>query len=192
MIAQQANRRKRRKKSKMKARATESHEMKCDQRGKKRKLNDILENKEQCVRPSDVLNSILEQGNDLQIKRPRNNPQRTEEAKSAVFLNDSWEVDSGFSSGISPSTSGRSSPCVGIDHSNLIALDCEMVGTGPGGKYSEVARCSIVDYYGRVIYDKYILPLKPVTDYRTRWSGIRKHHLAQAVPFEDAQNEVRG
>nr|XP_055048590.1 apoptosis-enhancing nuclease [Misgurnus anguillicaudatus] len=187
MISQQANGRKRRKKSKRKSHAMETP---CEQRGKKRKLNDILENKEQCARPSDVLNSLLEQGNDLQIKRPKNNPQRTEEAKSALFLNDSWEVDSGFSSGISPSTSGRSSPCVGIDHLNIIAMDCEMVGTGPGGKCSEVARCSIVDYYGRVIYDKYILPQHPVTNYRTRWSGIRKHHLAQALPFEDARNEI--
>uniref|UniRef100_A0A673FF94 Exonuclease domain-containing protein n=1 Tax=Sinocyclocheilus rhinocerous TaxID=307959 RepID=A0A673FF94_9TELE len=76
-------------------------------------------------------------------------------------------------------------------HSKLVAMDCEMVGTGPGGKCSEVARCSIVNYYGSVLYDKYILPRNPVTDYRTRWSGIRKHHLQQAVAFEDAQNEVR-
>lgn len=80
---------------------------------------------------------------------------------------------------------------MGIDHSRLVAMDCEMVGTGPSGRRSEVARCSIVNYYGSVIYDKYILPRHPVTDYRTRWSGIRKHHLEQAVPFEDAQNEVR-
>lgn len=79
---------------------------------------------------------------------------------------------------------------MGIDHSKLVAMDCEMVGTGPGGKCSEVARCSIVNYYGSVVYDKYILPRRPVTHYRTRWSGIRKHHLQQAVAFEDAQNEI--
>ncbi|RXN19620.1 apoptosis-enhancing nuclease-like protein [Labeo rohita] len=69
-------------------------------------------------------------------------------------------------------------------------MDCEMVGTGPGGKRNEVARCSIVNYDGSVLYDKYILPLHPVTNYRTRWSGIRKHHLEQAEAFEDAQNEI--
>ncbi|NXV57019.1 AEN nuclease, partial [Molothrus ater] len=30
----------------------------------------------------------------------------------------------------------------------LVALDCEMVGTGPGGRTSALARCSIVTYEG--------------------------------------------
>ncbi|XP_056596050.1 apoptosis-enhancing nuclease [Triplophysa dalaica] len=163
----------------------------CDQKRRKRKSDDIQEH--DCVRPSDVFDSLLEQTDDLQTKRPRSNPQTwTAGVKSAVLLGDSWEVDSGFSSEISPSTSGRSSPIVGIDRLNVVAMDCEMVGTGPGGRCSELARCSIVNYYGSVIYDKYILPGQRVTDFRTRWSGIRKHHLANAVPFEEAQNEIVG
>ncbi|TRY59256.1 hypothetical protein DNTS_034181 [Danionella cerebrum] len=110
--------------------------------------------------------------------------------KRVCVESDSWEGDSGFCSENSPPTSGRSSPNAGIDHCRLVALDCEMVGTGPGGRWNEVARCSIVDYVGNVIYDKYILPQRPVTDYRTRWSGIRKHHLADAVPFKQAQTEI--
>lgn len=163
-------------------------ELSCDQkRGKKRKSDEHLENK-----TGSVEQSVSEQSNHVQFKRPRITPHTLiGEAESALPLTESWEVDSGFSSETSPPTSGRSSPCVGIDHSRVVAMDCEMVGTGPGGRRSEVARCSIVNYYGSVIYDKYILPRHPVTDYRTRWSGIRKHHLAQAVPFEDAQNEVR-
>uniref|UniRef100_A0A4W4HB16 Exonuclease domain-containing protein n=1 Tax=Electrophorus electricus TaxID=8005 RepID=A0A4W4HB16_ELEEL len=82
------------------------------------------------------------------------------------------------------------SPCVGINPSMLVAVDCEMVGTGPGGKYSELARCSLINYYGTVIYDKYILPRLPVTDYRTRWSGITKKHLKGALSFEEARNEI--
>lgn len=182
-----------RKKNKLKKSTTEFHAVSIEQkRGKKRKSEELLENKTECVKHRDVSDSVSEPSNHVQFKRPRITPHTlTAEAESALPLSDGWEVDSGFSSESSPPTSGRSSPCVGIDHSKLVAMDCEMVGTGPGGKCSEVARCSIVNYYGSVVYDKYILPRHPVTDYRTRWSGIRKHHLQQAVAFEDAQNEVR-
>lgn len=75
--------------------------------------------------------------------------------------------------------------------SKMVAIDCEMVGTGPGGRNSDLARCSVVGYYGDVMYDKYIRPLSPITNYRTRWSGIRQHHMRDAVPFKLAQKEVR-
>ncbi|NXM01639.1 I20L2 protein, partial [Tyrannus savana] len=63
----------------------------------------------------------------------------------------------------------------------LLAMDCEMVGTGPGGRTSALARCSIVSYHGDVVYDRYVRPEAPVVDYRTRWSGIRRHHMDRAV-----------
>ncbi|XP_067425677.1 interferon-stimulated 20 kDa exonuclease-like 2 [Emydura macquarii macquarii] len=74
--------------------------------------------------------------------------------------------------------------------SKLVAIDCEMVGTGPGGRSSDLARCSIVSYHGDVVYDKYIQPVSPITDYRTRWSGIKKHHMKNATPFKTAQKEI--
>ncbi|XP_021232380.1 interferon-stimulated 20 kDa exonuclease-like 2 isoform X2 [Numida meleagris] len=74
--------------------------------------------------------------------------------------------------------------------SKFVAIDCEMVGTGPGGRNSDLARCSIVDYEGDVLYDRYVRPAEPIVDYRTRWSGIRKQHMANAVPFCKAQREV--
>lgn len=105
-------------------------------------------------------------------------------------LRDSWEVDSGFSSETSPPASGRSSPCLRSCLTTVVALDCEMVGTGPGGRCSELARCSILDYHGSVLYDKYVRPCQPVTDFRTRWSGIRRHHLRNATPFAQAREEI--
>lgn len=54
-----------------------------------------------------------------------------------------------------------------------LALDCEMVGVGPNGEDSIAARVSIVNQYGKCIYDKYIKPTEPVTDYRTAVSGMR-------------------
>lgn len=109
----------------------------------------------------------------------------------AAAMTEHWEVDSGFASETSPPASGRSSPCLRPCPTTIVALDCEMVGTGPRGRCSELARCSILDYHGNILYDKYVLPRQPVTDYRTRWSGIQRHHLRNATPFIQARGEVR-
>lgn len=73
----------------------------------------------------------------------------------------------------------------------MVAVDCEMVGTGPKGRVSSLARCSIVNYNGDVLYDDYVLPPCHIVDYRTRWSGIRKCHMAKATPFKIARSQVR-
>lgn len=74
--------------------------------------------------------------------------------------------------------------------SKYLAIDCEMVGTGPKGSISQLARCSVVSYDGDVVYDKFIKPSVPVTDYRTRWSGIRHRDLVRATPFTEARKEI--
>ncbi|KAI3361376.1 hypothetical protein L3Q82_012940 [Scortum barcoo] len=73
----------------------------------------------------------------------------------------------------------------------FLAIDCEMVGAGPKGSISQLARCSIVSYEGDVVYDRFINPPMPVTDYRTQWSGIRMRsdRLANATPYSVAQKE---
>ena len=61
-----------------------------------------------------------------------------------------------------------------------VALDCEMVGVGPTPDIdSVVARVSVVNYHGAVLYDTFVLPPNGVkiTDYRTAISGIRPEHL---------------
>ncbi|XP_036128355.1 interferon-stimulated 20 kDa exonuclease-like 2 [Molossus molossus] len=72
----------------------------------------------------------------------------------------------------------------------MVAIDCEMVGTGPKGHVSSLARCSIINYNGDVLYDEYILPPCHIVDYRTRWSGIRKHHMVNATPFKIARGQI--
>ncbi|XP_006861666.1 PREDICTED: interferon-stimulated 20 kDa exonuclease-like 2 [Chrysochloris asiatica] len=72
----------------------------------------------------------------------------------------------------------------------MVAVDCEMVGTGPKGHVSSLARCSIVNYNGDVLYDEYILPPCHIVDYRTRWSGIRKQHMVNATPFKVARSQI--
>lgn len=71
-----------------------------------------------------------------------------------------------------------------------VALDCEMVGVGDD-KTSALARCSIVDYEGDVLYDTYVKPDKPITDYRTQWSGIRPKHMKNAISFRPARKKVK-
>ena len=58
----------------------------------------------------------------------------------------------------------------------LVAMDCEMVGVGPMCD-SVLARVSIVNEYGYCLYDKFVVPNEPVTDFRTEKSGIHKNDL---------------
>lgn len=66
-----------------------------------------------------------------------------------------------------------------------VALDCEMVEVGAGfkGSRNSLARASLVDYYGAVIMDSFVSQSRPVTDYRTRWSGVREKDLINGTLF---------
>lgn len=77
-----------------------------------------------------------------------------------------------------------------VNPSKYVAIDCEMVGAGPCGQISLLARCSIVSHNGDVMFDKFIQPTQPVTDFRTRWSGITPQHLRHALPFEEARKQI--
>ncbi|KAG9067783.1 3'-5' exonuclease [Linnemannia hyalina] len=71
-----------------------------------------------------------------------------------------------------------------------VGIDCEMVGVGPEGTQSALARVSIVNYYGVNILDLFVRPQEFVTDFRTAVSGITPKHLFKAVEFKDAQKQV--
>ncbi|XP_026888474.2 RNA exonuclease 4 isoform X2 [Electrophorus electricus] len=71
-----------------------------------------------------------------------------------------------------------------------IAVDCEMVGVGPDGEESMLARVSIVNQFGKCLYDKYVRPMEPVTDYRTAVSGIRPADIENGEDFKTVQQEV--
>lgn len=77
-----------------------------------------------------------------------------------------------------------------VEIGKYIALDCEMVGVGPHGHESALARVSIVNYNTQQIYDSYVRPKEPVTDWRTPVSGIRPAHMAAARSFEHVQADV--
>ncbi|XP_054706491.1 uncharacterized protein LOC129216306 [Uloborus diversus] len=73
---------------------------------------------------------------------------------------------------------------------NAVAMDCEMVGTGPAGVDSVVARVSIVNSFGECIYDVFVKPKEEVTDYRTRISGVRASDLEKGKELFEVQKEV--
>ena len=68
-----------------------------------------------------------------------------------------------------------------------IVLDCEMVGIGPKGTTSELARLSAIDFLtGELLIDTLVQPLCAVTDWRTQWSGITVQAMQAAVDSGDA------
>jgi RNA exonuclease 4 len=78
-----------------------------------------------------------------------------------------------------------------------------MVGLAPDGVQDCLARVSIVNYFGLVLYDVYIKPTGRVTDWRTKYSGIRPADVLSpegsqlnaganaALSFEDVQEKVK-
>ncbi|KAK4202822.1 ribonuclease H-like domain-containing protein [Triangularia verruculosa] len=82
------------------------------------------------------------------------------------------------------------SPTASLDKTKYLAIDCEMVGIGPGGIDSSLARVSITDFHGTQVYDSYVLQREKVTDWRTAVSGIAPKHMRDARSFSDVQSKV--
>ncbi|CAN7995772.1 unnamed protein product [Ixodes hexagonus] len=72
----------------------------------------------------------------------------------------------------------------------VVAMDCEMVGVGPEGRDSVLARVSLVNSMGHCIYDKFVKTLEEVVDYRTAVSGVRPSDLENGEDFYKVQKEV--
>ena len=69
----------------------------------------------------------------------------------------------------------------------MVAIDCEMVLTAYG---SQLARVTAVDERGAVLVDELVLPPHPITDYKTRYSGITER-LLRGVTTTLAQARAR-
>jgi len=65
-----------------------------------------------------------------------------------------------------------------------------MVGVGPMGEESTLARVSVVNYFGAVLLDEFVRQKERVTDWRTQWSGIRAKDMINAKSFEEVQGAV--
>eukprot|EP00924_Labyrinthula_sp_SR-Ha-C_P004584 snap_masked-scaffold_1-processed-gene-5.18-mRNA-1 protein AED:0.27 eAED:0.27 QI:0/-1/0/1/-1/1/1/0/281 len=76
------------------------------------------------------------------------------------------------------------------EHNKIVAFDCEMVGVGPDGKDSRLARVCIINYNGQVLYESYSRPMETITDYRTEFSGIRKEDLLEAPSLGEVRDKI--
>ena len=79
------------------------------------------------------------------------------------------------------------------EQAQYLALDCEMVGTGVDGHRSTLARVTIVNWDGDIVYDQLIRPTETVTDYRTFVSGITAADLENddiVIDFHTCRKEV--
>ena len=77
------------------------------------------------------------------------------------------------------------------EQNNYVAMDCEMVGVGPNGYKSMVARVTIVGWNGNILLDEFVKPQQQVTDYRTFVSGIAASDLESAtLTFEECREKV--
>lgn len=67
-----------------------------------------------------------------------------------------------------------------------------MVGVGPEGKRSVLARVSVVDFYGRCLLDNFVKVEERVTDYRTHVTGFVSGDstLENAVPYAICRKQV--
>ena len=70
----------------------------------------------------------------------------------------------------------------------IVAIDCEMVEIDNND--SAIARCSIVNDFGEIVYDKFIRPASKITDFRTNISGITPICLKHAPLLKDEINEI--
>jgi len=142
-------------------------------------------------------------GLEHRFRKPVHKPQPKKIEKPAVHKSDIWfdDVDQMLldpedrpNSNSSEDAGGKTTVLVkeksfaGL--TKVIGMDCEMVGVGPGGTDSILARVSLVNHFGHPVYDKFVANREAVTDYRTHVSGIRPQDLVGAPDFTTVQKEV--
>ncbi|SZF04801.1 unnamed protein product [Blumeria hordei] len=76
-----------------------------------------------------------------------------------------------------------------VEIGKYLGIDCEMVGVGSNSR-SVLARVSIVNFHGILLYDSYVKPNEYVTDWRTKVSGISSREMIAARSFNVVQQEV--
>lgn len=72
------------------------------------------------------------------------------------------------------------------------ALDAEMVGVGPRGMKSALARVALVNWENEIVFHAYVKAEEPVTDYRSFVSGIKPEQIQSksAVPLAQVRNII--
>ncbi|CAL9767169.1 unnamed protein product [Musa acuminata subsp. burmannicoides] len=75
--------------------------------------------------------------------------------------------------------------------SQVVALACKMVGGGSDGSLDLCARVCLIGEDENVIFQTYIKPQIPVTNYRYETTGIRPEFLRDAMALKQAQRRIQ-
>lgn len=121
---------------------------------------------------------------------PRREERKNRRSKGGKKNNNSTNNRRGKRSSKATSTKPHDAPMQKRDM--YFALDCEMVGVGPEGLDSVLARLSIINWDNELVFDTYVKVEKTVTDYRTFVSGIRQEDIESesALTLEEAQYQA--
>ena len=123
---------------------------------------------------------------DEECNNPPGKRKRTDLSEAAASRDKGDKADAGPSQDPKKAVSEE-------EKAQYVGLDCEMVGIGSSGKRSVLARACLVNFDGEVIYDSYVRPKEFVTDFRTKYSGIRKHNFRKdegAITLLECQRDV--
>jgi RNA exonuclease 4 len=77
-----------------------------------------------------------------------------------------------------------------VEVGQYLAMDCEMVGVGGEEDRSVLARVSIVNFHGALVYDSFVRPKEFVTDWRTHVSGVSPKNMATARSVDEVRDAV--
>lgn len=119
--------------------------------------------------------------------QPRGGDESTPSAAAVAAVVKEERKEEAFSAFMKRAVRSKAEP------TSVVAMDCEMVGVGPDGQTDALARVSVVNYAGDVLYDSFVRPGETVTDYRTQWSGVRASDVCDesaAVSAFEAQRVV--
>ncbi|XAR51861.1 Exoribonuclease II [Bertholletia excelsa] len=73
----------------------------------------------------------------------------------------------------------------------VVALACKMVGGGSDGSIDLCARVCLTDESENIIFQTYIKPHLPVTNYRFETTGIRPEFLRDAMPLRQVSRKIQ-
>ncbi|WOL12506.1 RNA exonuclease 4-like [Canna indica] len=89
------------------------------------------------------------------------------------------------------SLQGSSDCSIRMQGGQAVALACKMVGGGSDGSLDLCARVCLIGEDENIIFQAYIKPQIPVTNYRYETTGIRAEHLRDAMPLKQAQKKIQ-
>ncbi|KAB2605694.1 RNA exonuclease 4-like [Pyrus ussuriensis x Pyrus communis] len=73
----------------------------------------------------------------------------------------------------------------------VVALACKMVAGGSDGSLDLCANVCLTDEYDNIIFQSYVKPLIPVTNYRYDTTGIRPEYLRDAIPLRQVRKKIK-